>query len=116
MVFKIDMSKSVNHPFEFKPEPLNPELFRSIRSGPLGIPGVFHPLVYEPLYDSTFNCILNERLKFKQRLLAESFGKKDFVRYIFTYERPHRLESFLDINAKLRDKSYWNVLGMIYVD
>lgn len=98
-----------------KKEPLNPELTPYLQTGPLGI-ALFHPLFYQIIYDETMNAFINH--SFNQKKLAQLIARKTkaWGSYVFLYERPYRLQGFLEIRLALNDKEYWSLLGDVYTD
>jgi hypothetical protein len=98
-----------------KKQALNPELSRYLRPGPLG-PALFHPLCYQILYTEALNCIINTSFKKKKEAQRKALKGKKWATYVFLYERPYRLQGFVEIKDRLRDCEYWALLGSIWTD
>lgn len=96
-------------------EELNPELKPYLTTGK-PFPMLRHPLLYHLMYSEQMNAMINVQFKFKKEQISKSKATQDWESYIFTHERPYRLNAFLDVERSLSDVKYWEVLGSIWID
>ena len=75
-----------------------------------------HPLIYAVPYHESENAMLNYRLKLKQEELQHHLDRNELALYVFTHERPWRLDAFTKICERLTNEEYWKLLGETWVD
>lgn len=83
--------------------------------GPFG-PALKHPLVFNIMHTPQQNAMVNAQFAQKKRMLREAKAEQNWHRCVFLYERPYRLEAFLDICWHLDGPDYWTLLGQVWVD
>lgn len=81
-----------------------------------GIPMIKHPLCFSIFHTPEQNYRMNKYLEYKLQAVEEALDKKEYATYIFLHERPHRLEAFCDVERKLTDEQYWELLGDVWTD
>jgi hypothetical protein len=85
--------------------------------GPLGHHQCLrHPLVYSVLHHPQLNALVNAQYAAKKEALREYKRRRQWHSYVFTYERPYRLEAFAWICHHMGDRSYWDLLGNVWTD
>lgn len=97
-----------------KKEELNEELKPYLSNKPF--PMLRHPLLYHMMYSEQMNAMINMQFKFKKEQIEKSSNSKDWETYIYTHERPYRLNAFLEVERNLSDVQYWEILGSIWTD
>lgn len=99
-------------------EPLDPELkpWFEKGSGKLGWPTLKHPLVFGVPYMEAMNAMYNAQLKAKKEYAANALEEKKWSSYLWIHERPYRISQFVEIERKMSDKDYWEILGSIWSD
>lgn len=97
-------------------EPLVPMLEAYMCEGPLGCPMLKHPLVFSLMVHPQEHARLNAMLQYKIDALAKAKADKKWNTAAFLYERPYRLDAFMDIADELTDAEYWKLLGQIWTD
>jgi hypothetical protein len=75
-----------------------------------------HPLVFMVPYSPQMNHMANEQYNYKTKAVEEALEKKDWSRYIWMHEKPHRIEAFIKIHHQLNDRDYWKYLGEVWVN
>ena len=75
-----------------------------------------HPLVYSVPYNKAMNLHLNESYVCKTKYIEECMETEEFNGYVFSHERPYRIEAFMDIENLLPDKDFWELLANVYTD
>jgi hypothetical protein len=97
-------------------EDLDPELVPWMNeNGPFG-PSLKHPLVFSVIHPPTMNAMVNMQLKQKKQALREAKARRQWHRYVFLYERPYRLDAFMNISWGLDGPEYWKLLGDVWSD
>lgn len=81
-----------------------------------GMTMIRHPLVYSVPHFDVMNGMLNRALDAKKKMVCEATDSRDWLRYVFLHERPHRLQAFLDCCFSIRDDEYWSVLKSVWID
>lgn len=82
-----------------------------------GIPMIKHPLIFSIFHTDIQNYIINKQYEWKKSAVKEALKKKNWGSYVFLHERPYRLvPAFSSISQKLDSKTYWELLGEIWVD
>jgi hypothetical protein len=82
-----------------------------------GWKAVRHPLVYSVPYFEREAAILNKRLAMKEKRLEEYLEAGKVEAAVFLYERPYRLQAFLDhADGTLSGKRYWELLAHVWTD
>lgn len=76
-----------------------------------------HPLVFSIMHSSMLNAMVNEQYKNKLELLSkfEEEGRW-FAIFFVIYERPYRLEAFMQLEHHLSDDDYWTILASLWTD
>lgn len=100
-------------------EDLHPDLALCIEKTSFpgsGIVCLRHPLVYGLFYTPQMNAMYNAQYKAKKEYIAKKLEEKDYSGLIWMYERPYRMEKFVEISHDLSDKEYWKLLGSIWAD
>lgn len=75
-----------------------------------------HPLLYSVPYSPSQNALINKRYELICKRLDKAKREKDYESYVFIYERPYRLNAFIEIESYLDDKEYWKLLSSLWVD
>lgn len=83
--------------------------------GPLGT-SIKHPLVFSVFHVPGLNAFVNAQFKAKKEALAKAKEKGDWEACVWLYERPYRLDAFLDISWHLEGPQYWELLGRVWSD
>jgi hypothetical protein len=99
----------------FRPSTLDSRL-QDYYSEQNGIPMIKHPLCFSIFHTPQQNYRMNKYLEYKLQATEEALNKKEYATYIFLHERPYRLEAFLEVERKLDDEQYWELLGDIWTD
>lgn len=99
----------------FKEEPLNPELVPYLQKGELG-QSLHHPLLIQIFYNPLLNHICNQQYAHKMEFIKNAQENKEWSKIIWMYERPYRLEKFVEFMDELTDQEYWKILGDIWTD
>jgi hypothetical protein len=100
-----------------KKEPLLPELKKYIKHRGTHLAGVYHPLLFFQAFISFDHAALcNFIFLEKQKKLEEFRRDKKYILAVFLYERPHRLDAFLEIIKGAPDTDYWECLGGMWAD
>ena len=95
--------------------PLLPEL-QAYYNEDNGFPCIQHPLVYSMLHTPTMNAWANDALQRKREIIAERKEAGEHTDILTLYERPYRINAFMDMQDGLTDREYWESLGWIYTD
>lgn len=96
-------------------EELHPDLVDCIEHNSFG-DTLKHPLVIGLFYHPSMNAMLNAQYKHKIEYVEKAKKQKKWSSYIWTHERPYRLEKFATIQDHLSDQEYWKLLGEIWSD
>jgi hypothetical protein len=75
-----------------------------------------HPLVYQVPYMDALAGTVNYMYEHKRIALNEKLSKGDYDGYVWLYERPWRLEKFLEVRESVTDTQYWEMLGQLWAD
>jgi hypothetical protein len=62
------------------------------------------------------NALINMQYKQKKELESKYLKTKNYSSYVWLHERPYRIQAFLNVREKLKDKDYWETLGDIWRD
>lgn len=99
----------------FKKEELHEDLLPYLENN-----GMFdlirHPLVYSVPHYQSQNALMNKMYIEKSKYAKELLDEKDFPAYVFLHERPFRMNAFLVVKDKMKDKDYWELLSGIWTD
>lgn len=80
---------------KWRDEELDPELEPFVRTeGKLGWTMLKHPLVFDVPLTLPGRC--NEMLAYKKKRLVEALEEQDWHTVVFLYERPYRMEAFIE--------------------
>jgi hypothetical protein len=97
-------------------EDLDPALAMYLdHDGPFG-PSIKHPLVFSMIHSPVMNAFVNAQLKAKKKALKKAKSKGDWDTCVWLYERPYRLNAFLDVSWHLDGPRYWDLLGSVWSD
>ena len=97
-------------------EELDPDLALYIdEEGPFG-PSIKHPLVFSIVHAPAMNAYVNAQFREKKKALKKAKAKGDWHTCVWLYERPYRLDAFLDISWHLDGSRYWELLGRVWSD
>ena len=92
---------------------LLPELRPYLEQGAMG-EQLRHPLIYQvPLLN---NGAANHLYKFKVEETQRALKESNWTKYIWLHERPYRLDAFIEIADKMKDRDYWQFLVAIWSD
>jgi len=92
---------------------LLPELRPYLEQGAMG-EQLRHPLIYQvPLIN---NGAANHLYKFKVAETQRALKESNWTKYIWLHERPYRIEAFIEIADKMKDRDYWQFLVAIWSD
>lgn len=76
-----------------------------------------HPLLFSIPHHPAQNLLCNVRFLRIKEQIEKSLTQKDWGLYIFTHERPYRLNAFLDLlnmpDVKIENREYWELLKEI---
>lgn len=97
-------------------EELHPELAECLEDDGLFAPSIKHPLVYSIIHAPQMNALVNRQFAAKQDALKRARERGDWATCVWLYERPYRLDAFLDISRHLNGPDYWELLGRVWVD
>ena len=75
-----------------------------------------HPLIIYIPYHENFNAEINVRYKLKLSELKRFEKECDWWGYLFVYERPYRLDAFMDICDRMEDEEFWKIAGWLWTD
>lgn len=95
-------------------EELHPDLQFYLMKCPFGTM-LHHPLMIEPIYSPMMNALFNERYKQLTQQTKECIEKKDYIGYVWRYEKPYRINVFASVQKFLDDKDYWEQLGHLWM-
>lgn len=85
------------------------------KDGPFGL-SIKHPLVFSIVHTPAMNAFVNAQLKQKREALKRAKSKGNWYTCVWLYERPYRLDAFLDISRHLDGPQYWELLGDVWSD
>lgn len=75
-----------------------------------------HPLVYSVPY-IPINAHHNAQYAYKQKKAKEYRAERKWSNLIFLYERPYRMQTFLEIADEIEEhEEYWDILGNVLID
>lgn len=80
------------------------------------LPMLRHPLVYHVPYSEQMNGMINNFYTHKKEAAEKSLKERDYSKYIWLHERAYRVNAFSEVESYLSDKSYWGILGTIWID
>lgn len=99
------------------PEPLHPDLVPYVEAeGAMGLPILRHPLVYAVPYLEVFNAHHNRQLTMKREQLARARETRNWERYIWLHERPHRFDAFLAVADEMTDAEFSEYAADVWID
>jgi hypothetical protein len=101
----------------FTPAELHPDLAAYLNEGEI-FARLQHPLVYGVPYTPQTNNFYNKRYAFAKQRVEEALAKGNLALYVFTHERPYRLNAFCEYfsQKKIKAEDYWALLGDIWQD
>jgi len=100
-----------------KPAELHPDLKPYlITREDLGMPGIYHPLFYSVPHVEQLNNWANTQYARKKEALKELRKEKRWNTLIHMYERPYRVQGFIEVKEHLTDDQYWRYLGDVWGD
>lgn len=101
-----------------EPEELHPDLALYVeeRKDHLGS-WIKHPLLFSPMHHAMMNGMVNKQYAQKRAALEEYEKEEAWYPIVMVmYERPYRLDAFLEVRDKLSDEDYWILLSAIWTD
>lgn len=98
-----------------KQEELHDDLKNCVSQGEFFMQ-LHHPLMIDVPYNKQTNALINASYKQKLNDLKKWAWKGEWSRYIGVYERPYRLEAFMEIAYDLRSPEYWSIAGWLWED
>ena len=77
-----------------------------------------HPMVYGVPYSESMNNHYNKRYELMKVEIAKALEAGEFSSFVFMYERPYRLNAFVELikSRVIKDADYWEILGSIWID
>ena len=78
-----------------------------------------HPLVFDVIYSPDKNALNNYQYEQKRKCIKEHIENDEFSQIIWMYERPHRIEAFLEYvvpNLPNDSREYWDILKSVAMD
>lgn len=97
-----------------KKEDLLPEL-EPFRFSMFGIGGFSHPLFHGIVAKDGCFAYVNYLFRDSQNRLEKCRKKKDFYGAVFCYTTPHLMDGFIEEMDVANDKTYWTVLGAVWI-
>ncbi|HIG58677.1 MAG TPA: hypothetical protein EYQ21_04665 [Flavobacteriales bacterium] len=85
----------------------------------IGAMSLKHPLVFQLFYSPDLNAMCNNIYKHKKECIEECIEEKNYSQLLWMYERPHRIDAFLEHiapNLSFRTDEYWDILSSLIVD
>jgi len=85
----------------------------------IGTMSLKHPLVFQIFYSPDLNAMCNNIYKQKKQCIKEYIEEKNYSQLLWMYERPHRIDAFLEHvapNLSFRTDEYWDILSSLIVD
>lgn len=78
---------------------------------------VHHPFVISPYIDPDFDDdILNGLYAHNKKQAAEALENGQYGLYVFTHERPYRVDAFSEIAELLDKKEHWSLFSEVWTD
>lgn len=75
-----------------------------------------HPLIYSVPHFEGMNAMCNYRLVILKEEVQKKLAEKDYSGYVYLHEKPYRINAFLEIEDKLSNKDYWELLSDVWVN
>lgn len=75
-----------------------------------------HPLVYQVPYSPELNDMINKQYEFRLKKISEVRKEKDWAAFFILYERPYRLQAFMDVEEQMSHPDYWRYLAYVIQD
>lgn len=93
------------------------ELRRYTYKSDLGL-CIHHPLVVEIMAHPSYAHLIAKRFEMKKAHIDECLATHNYSSYVFTHERPYRVEAFQDIFYDLRKTppEFWGLLSHVWTD
>lgn len=76
---------------------------------------ITHPLFQSTMFSAGQFAYVNHRYRENMKRLEGFRKKKDFYQAVFCYTTPHLLDGFVEEIGGADDKTYWTVLGAVWV-
>lgn len=99
-----------------KQEELHSDLKHYVYTEGKTFPLLSHPLMTICPYWERMNADINASYEQKLKDLKKCKENFNWWRYMFIYERPYRLQAFMDIADQLIDQDYWEIAGWLWQD
>ena len=96
-------------------EELDPELKAYLRKTEF-FECIQHPLVYNVPHFKEMNSLCNEQLKARKKVLERHLQEKDWESYVFTHERPYRIEMLALIVDLMSDQDFGKLFPLVLMD
>lgn len=77
---------------------------------------VKHPLLYMSLGGKSGVARCNSFFLEKADAAYRARSLRDWEKFLFLHERPHRLAAFMEIESELEDSLYWHLLARLWID
>jgi hypothetical protein len=100
----------------FAPEPLHPDLKKCVKRNSVFGRILHHPLVVQVPYIEPLNKHLNAMYLHKQERIKVLDQTERGAESIWFYERPYRLQAFMERDLKFDDETYWSSLAAVWCD
>jgi hypothetical protein len=94
-------------------EPLLPELQPYTRKGIVSKTMLHHPLIIEMFLDESRAALVNMRYQTTRKRADEAKAEGKWDRYVFSHERPYRLEAMLEVPPR---KLTGQLVRQVWVD
>lgn len=98
-----------------KQEELHDDLKNCVSQGKFFME-LHHPLMIDIPYDEQKNALINASYQQKLHDLKEWKRRGAWSRYVGVYERPYRLEAFMEIAYDTHSPEYWSIAGWLWED
>ena len=98
-----------------KQEELHDDLKNCVSQGEFFMQ-LHHPLMIHVPYNKQTNASINASYQCKLDDLKEWKRRGAWSRYVGVYERPYRLEAFMEIAYDTHSPEYWSIAGWIWED
>ncbi len=97
-------------------EDLLPELAAYLHRDPVIGECLKHPLAFSVPHTPQLNAYLNEFFRHKRAAIEEATADKNWMKVLWLYEKPYRIQAFDEINDRMTDTEYWENLGHLWID
>ena len=98
-----------------KQEELHDDLKNYVSAGKVFMQ-LHHPLIIKVPYNEQDNATINAQYQYKLDDLKHWASHRMWSRYVGVYERPYRLEAFMEIADETCPWEYWEIAGWLWTD